>query len=82
MLFTKPCCKVLKHCLEFGDNRTFHRIGGGSGPLMVRTMSSLYQAGDGQEKQYHEQAVIFCPFCGTHLQTPEDVEQYMRGDTI
>jgi len=40
---TEPCCKVLKHCLEFGDNRAFHRAGGDTGPLMVRTMSSLYK---------------------------------------
>jgi len=81
MLFTEPCCKVLKHCLEFGDDRTFHRAGGDTGPLMVRTMSSLYQARGGQETQFHEQAVIFCPFCGRQLQTAEDVERFMRGDT-
>jgi len=82
MVFTKPCCKVLKHCLESGDDRTFHREDGDTGPLMLRTMSSTYQALGGQERQFHEQAVIFCPFCGTHLQTPEDVERYMRGDTV
>jgi hypothetical protein len=82
MLFTKPCCKVLKMCPEFGDERTFQRAGDDTGPLMVRTMSSLYQARGGQERQFHEQAVIFCPFCGAHLQTPEDVERYMRGDLV
>lgn len=80
MLFTEPCCKVLKHCLESGDDRTFHRAGENTGPLMVRTMSSLYEGSDGQERQVHEQAVIFCPFCGTQLQTAEAVERYMRGD--
>jgi len=79
---TNPCCKVLKMCLEFGDDRAFHRAADGSGPLMVRTMSSPYQTRNGQERQFHEQAVIFCPFCGTHLQTPEDVERYMRGDPV
>ena len=24
MLFTKPCCQILRHCLESGDDRTFH----------------------------------------------------------
>lgn len=80
MLFTKSCCKVLKMCLEFGDDRTFHRAAGDTGPLMVRTMTSPYQTGSGQEKQVHEQAVIFCPFCGKQLQTGEDVERYMRGE--
>ncbi len=81
MLFSKPCCKVLKQCLENGDERTFHRAGGDTGPLLVRTASSTYEARDGTQRQFHEQAVIFCPFCGTHLQTPEDVERSMRGDT-
>jgi hypothetical protein len=80
MLFTIPCCKVLKHCLESGDDRAFHKASGNTGPLMVRTMSSLYETEGSRERQYHEQAVIFCPFCGTQLQTPEDVERYMRGE--
>jgi len=80
MIFTEPCCKVLKHCLEFGDDRAFHRSGGETGPLMVRTMSSLYQARGGQERQFFEQAVIFCPFCGKQLQTTEAVERYSRGE--
>jgi len=83
MLFTQPCCKVLKHCLESGDDPTFHRVvGGDTGPLMVRTMSSLYPTRGGQERQLHDQAVLFCPFCGTQLQTPDDVERYMRGDPV
>ena len=80
MLFAEPCCKVLKHCLEFGDDRAFHRAGGDTGPLMVRTMSSLYQAPGGQERQFFEQAVIFCPFCGKQLQTAEAVERYLKGE--
>lgn len=80
MLFTEPCCNVLRHCLESGDDRTFYRLGGDVGPLMVRTMSSLYQAAGNQERQFHYQAVIFCPFCGKQLQTAEDVERYIRGE--
>jgi hypothetical protein len=80
MLFTQPCCKVLKQCLEFGGERTFRRVGGDVGPLLVRTASSLYETEDAQQKQFIDQAVIFCPFCGTHLQTAEDVERYMMGE--
>jgi hypothetical protein len=80
MLFTEPCCQVLKHCLESpGDDRAFHREGRA---LFIRTMSSLYEASGRQEKQLHEQAVIFCPFCGTQLQTAEDVQRYMSGEQI
>jgi hypothetical protein len=80
MLFTEPCCKVLKQCLEYGDERSFRRVGGDAGPLLVRTGTSLYQDIRGQHRQLIEQAVIYCPFCGKHLQTAEDVERYMRGD--
>jgi hypothetical protein len=43
-------------------------------------MSSLYQARGCQERQFFEQAVIFCPFCGKQLQTAEAVERYSRGE--
>ena len=80
MLFTKPCCKVLKHCLESpGDDRAFQREGD-KGALFIRTMSSLYESSGRKEKQFFEQAVVFCPFCGARLQTAEDVERYMSGE--
>jgi hypothetical protein len=78
MLFTEPCCQVLKHCLQFGDDRTFYKAGD-TGPLMVRTASSVYQARGVQERQLFEQAVIFCPFCGKRLQTADAVERYFKG---
>ena len=81
MIFTEPCCKELKLCLEFGDDRTFHKAAGDTGPLLVRTASSTYSARGSTERQFHEQAVLFCPFCGTRLQTGADVERYMRGET-
>jgi hypothetical protein len=82
MLFTGPCCKVLKHCLDSpGEDRAFQREGD-KGALFIRTMSSLYDSSGRLEKQFHQQAVIFCPFCGKRLQTAEDVERYVRGDPI
>jgi hypothetical protein len=80
MIFSEPCCKVLKHCLESGDERAFHRAAGDAGPLMVRTMTSGYETNVGHERQFHEQAVLFCPFCGKQLQTGEDVERYFKGE--
>jgi hypothetical protein len=82
MLFTKPCCEMLRQCLELGDDRAFHRACGEAGPLMVRTMSSPYRGRVGQERQSHERAVIFCPFCGTRLQTSEDVDHYLSGGQV
>ena len=79
MLFTEPCCKALKVCLESGDDPTFHRVGGDSGPLLVRTASRLYRAQGGQQREFVNQAVIFCPFCGTRLQRAEDVARYLSG---
>jgi hypothetical protein len=80
MLFTEPCCKVLRQCLEPGHDHTFHRVGGKVGPLMVRIGTSVYEVRGVLQSQILEQAVIYCPFCGKHLQTAEDVERYMRGE--
>jgi hypothetical protein len=80
MIFSEACCAVLKHCLESGDERVFHRAAGDTGPLMVRTMTSSYETNAGREQQFHEQAVLYCPFCGKQLQTAVDVERYFKGD--
>lgn len=82
MLFTEPCCRVLKQCLEHDQAPAFHRAGGDVGPLMIRTGSGLYKVRGVMQSQIFEQAVIFCPFCGKHLQTAEDVERYFRGDLL
>jgi hypothetical protein len=47
---------------------------------MVRTGASVYFEKGVLQHQILEQAVIFCPFCGTHLQTGEDVEGYFKGE--
>jgi len=74
MIFTDPCCSVLKTCLVEGDDRAFHRMGGDHGPLHIR----VYTTGAGQDEVF--QAVIFCPFCGTQLQTAKAVEKFLMGD--
>jgi hypothetical protein len=47
---------------------------------MVRIGTSVYEVRGVLQSQILEQAVIYCPFCGKHLQTAEDVERYMRGE--
>jgi hypothetical protein len=82
MIFSEPCCRVLKSCLEDGDERAFHRAADSIGPLVVRVKSQLYRTHTGQDRQWVEIPVYFCPFCGTRLQTGEAVERYyMSGDT-
>ena len=56
-----------------------HLAGADFGPLLVRVGSSTYMGSDGPQKQWHELPVLFCPFCGTRLQTDEDVERYLSG---
>lgn len=77
MIFTEPCCQVLKICLAEGGERAFQRLCGHNGPLHVR----VYTTGEGQDRNFVWQAVIFCPFCGTRLQTAEAVQKFMEGDT-
>jgi hypothetical protein len=71
---------LLGHCLSAGDDRAFHRVHGDARPLMVTTMSSLYHAPHGQQRQYHTQALIYWPLRGKQLLTREDVERYLKGE--
>jgi hypothetical protein len=80
MIFSEPCCRLLRSCLEDGDERAFHRVADSSGPLFVRVKSQVYGTHSGRDRQQVEIPVYFCPFCGTRLQTAEAVERYMRGD--
>ena len=79
MIFTEPCCTVLKQCLEPLTGVLFYRAGGKVGPLMVRTGFSFHLEKGVLQPQALEQAVIFCPFCGKQLRTSEDVERYFKG---
>lgn len=82
MIFSEPCCAQLKECLESGEDRAFHRLGAdGKGPLFLTAFSSQYETRGGEERQWFEVPVLFCPFCGRHLQTREAVERYMSGDS-
>jgi hypothetical protein len=81
MIFSEPCCLVLKDCLADGDDRAFHRLPEGSGPLFVRAKSSLYEAVEGMKRQWIYIPVYFCPFCGRRLQAPEAVERFMKGES-
>jgi len=75
MIFTKPCCDRMKRALAWGSNpedRAIHLAGDGFGPLFVRVGSAEYRACEGPEKQWCELPVLFCPFCGTRLQTDEE----------
>ena len=80
MLFTEPCCKALKQCLECEGERTFWRPHGEVGPLLIRTATSPYETRGKTEHQDMYQAVIFCPFCGKQLQTADHVARYMAGE--
>jgi hypothetical protein len=47
---------------------------------MLRTGASFQFDKGVVQHSILEQAVIFCPFCGKHLQTGEDVERYFKGE--
>jgi hypothetical protein len=81
MIFANPCCERMKRSLAWGENpedRAIHLAGNGFGPLLVRVGSSAYRDAEGAKKAWDELPILFCPFCGTRLQTDEDVERYLN----
>ena len=83
MIFSKPCCDRMKRALSWGaypEDRAIHFAGADFGPLLVRVGSSDYRTAEGLQKEWHELPVLFCPFCGTRLQTDEAVDDYLKGN--
>ncbi len=69
------CCKDLKDAMESPPKSFFY----------VEKNKVLYlTVGYAQTKDgpgWFDQAVIFCPFCGSQLQTKEDIAKKAHGES-
>jgi hypothetical protein len=61
------CCKELKDAMTVPPNSLFHVSKWGVLYLTVGYVQAEQGLG------WMDQAVIFCPFCGKHLQTREEI---------
>ena len=73
------CCEELKEALEGGDDFE-PLITVGSNEVIYITIGLFESTGDvGPALVDHP--LFFCPFCGTKLQTPEEVEAKGASDS-
>ena len=82
MLFHEPCCNILEKALTLGDKQMFRVMGEQRpGPLVV----SVYYIAREYEGQmatlWTDNAVLFCPFCGTQLQTKDSVDEWYKNNS-
>jgi hypothetical protein len=64
------CCKDLKEALEFSDYHPLLRIAENGGLYVAVGYVETKDSGVG----WFDQAVFFCPFCGTQLMTREELK--------
>jgi hypothetical protein len=78
MTYSKPCCETLYRCLNAGSGRAFRQLGGDGGALFL-SVYSVPGVSDGRPTAGRPlEPVLFCPFCGTRLQTAEGVAEWGR----
>ena len=70
------CCEELKEALEGGDFEPCITVG--SDGVIFLTVGLI--ALDEDESSLVDHPMFFCPFCGTQLQTPEEVEAKSRPE--
>ena len=64
------CCEELKEALEGGDFDPLITVGPDEVIYMTVGLGDLEE----HEPGLVDHPLFFCPFCGTQLQTPEDVK--------
>jgi hypothetical protein len=64
------CCKDLNEALAFADYQPLLRVAENGGLYTAVGYAKV----EGNELAWFEQAVFFCPFCGTQLMTPDEVK--------
>jgi hypothetical protein len=78
MIFRTPCCETLRRCLTCGTDRAFRRLEEKAGALFLSVYSVPGEAGGKPVPGRPLEPVLFCPFCGTRLQTAEAVIEWGR----
>lgn len=78
MIFTNPRCEDLRLCLASGEDRALRRLGGDAGALFLSAYSVPGKSDGRPVPARPLYPVLFCPFCGTRLQTSEAVAEWGR----
>ena len=73
MIFSSPCCDDLKAALTAGEDGALRLLHGEGSPLVLNLHSVWGEAAGKPAKGRAMAPVYFCPFCGTCLQTREEI---------
>ncbi len=76
MLFSKPCCAKMESSLTH-ETRMFDLVGTEPDTVLMLAVGFASKEEAGKVlRMWAYEPVLFCPFCGTELQTAEAVEQW------
>ena len=73
MIFSSPCCDDLKAALTAREDGALRLLHGEGSPLVLNLHSVWGEAAGKPVKGRAMAPVYFCPFCGTRLQTREEI---------
>jgi hypothetical protein len=80
MLFTTLCCTKLSDALTQGETRMFDLVGEPRSVLMLATSYSRQEHQGEMVRAWVHEPVLFCPFCGTQLQTQDAIDEWRRAN--
>ena len=72
------CCEAMADILNNQDFSPLMAVEEESGVLFMAVGNAIIESDDAEEDgemAWFDQAVMFCPFCGTQLQTPEGIDE-------
>jgi hypothetical protein len=80
VLFSEPCCDRLEEALAQGDKQMFRVMVGDEQPgVLVVSVCYIVREHEGQMATvWIDNAVLFCPFCGTQLQTQDAIDELLN----
>lgn len=71
----------MQDALTLGDTRMFDLIGEPESVLMLAINYSRQEQEGLMARVWFHEPVLYCPFCGTHLQSEDAVEAWRRKMT-
>ncbi len=74
------CCESMAEIIQGGDDEEFEPL------ITISETGVLYMTVglvelDGDQPGMMDHAIFYCPFCGTNIQTPEEVAAKSGGES-
>ena len=73
------CCEAMKDAIAGDDFEPLFTVGDDGVLYMAVGLVNMEEDGEEEEPGMIDHPVFHCPFCGTKLQTPDEVERKSGG---